>query len=368
MIETFSASLFLGTVLGGLLAFVGCAVVFVAALAGWMWALHRTTLWDGGGVGAKILRPASFVLVVLGSGALYLKWLSSMTHEEIDSVRLMHVGDQRILQVSLTWQNKGRGAGGTHSAVEGFTMDGELMGRRSTSASVWRPRMTRVGTVKGADVLHGEDELVIVDPVTHQTLVDVTDVLDDAFGAEHYRISDVVLPAVMIEHEDGRVEPFDLASLVPTAVETGEIIPIVGDSACWAEGANDERGFYGKPHEDGGLLRARLLQQPRHSRSAEPCVLDLGQPVWLALHRSTAFGADGTHLLSALPVASPDAPLWTTDLEPALGWMGTERYEIYSPHVRGDVLCMWLVRELRSVSEVCVSTSKGELRSAVVVF
>jgi hypothetical protein len=370
MIDTFSASLFLDSWLGIGFSMLGFLAVFAGGLAAWAWISNRTQLLEREGLAFKILRPLSFVVVVFGAGAGYFAWLSSLMHGEIQSVLLQHVGSERIVQVSFTWRGGGRSHSMLHSGVEAFTLDGESLGSRRTTGDLGGQGMAHEGQVRGADVLRGQGELLLVDPVTHRTLVEVDRALDEAFGgSDQYRIESVSPPYVVVQLEDGRTERFDMTPLVPEAVE----VPspggsVVGSESCWAESLRDGVGFYGKPYASEALLRASLLQHPVRQQSAEFCVVDVGQPVWLALHRSTAFGDDGAHLLSALPVGSPDQPLWTTDLEPALGWWGTERYEIFSPKVRGSELCLWLVRERLSLSEVCVGVERGELRSAAVVF
>jgi hypothetical protein len=180
---------------------------------------------------------------------------------------------------------------------------------------------------------------------------------------------------VEVQLRDGTTSRLDLKALLPPApldppLQGGdaEREQLVGPSACRAENVREGSVSQGSSLQGHRLLRARVVHRPAPSGPASPCVLDAGGPVVLALHRSTAFGADGAHLLSALPASTPDPPRWTADLGPALGAFGAERYAVYAPDVRGDALCFWLVRAQRSLSEVCVARADGELRSARVVF
>jgi hypothetical protein len=372
MIESFSAMLFLdstlGSVLAGLLWLASLAVGFVA----WAKLSHLLRLDARAGLLFKGLRFVTFALLVFGAGLACGLGLFSLPHGKIQTVSVQHANGARVLQVTFTRRGSGRGSFFvTHTSVKAFTLEGKILGGRTTSSKPGQPGMQRVGQVGGADVLYREGEVLLVDPLTHQTLAKVHAALDDAFGASEYRIQGVVPPHVEVQRKDGRLERFDMTPLVPTGAVTlsaGASMLVVGPIACWSENAREGAGFYGKSFEAHGLLRARLLQSPVRSQNATPCEVDVGQPAWLALHRSTAFGDDGAHLLSALPVATPDQPQWTTDLGPALGSLGMERYEIYSPEQRDDALCLWLVRSQQSLSEVCVGRKQGELRSARVVF
>lgn len=115
---------------------------------------------------------------------------------------------------------------------------------------------------------------------------------------------------------------------------------------------------------DRGSTRRLVAQWIRTSTVPVPCRFDLEGPAHLGIEPSDGVG--GGLRLSGV-AAESGSRLFSVDLTPAVGGVPSEKVELLDPRWLGDKLCLWLVRDRRALSEVCVKPRDGELLSARVI-
>jgi hypothetical protein len=272
--------------------------------------------------------------------------------------------------VRATFSHQGSKSSSVSQRVYG--MDGALLGSRSRGGSQWYKVEGEVG---GALLIRDDEDLLLIDRYTLEDIADVGDMLDDAYGEGQYKLQRVTAEGVEVLRKSGQVEAFDLARSpegahgAPTVTAWSPTHP----DRC-ATDALDYRDDHKAALRDlakaSGLLRPRVVNSPTTSSNALPCLFEVkGQQAALVLCRSTAFGDDGGFALAAVAPGSPQPPLWTVDLSPAVGPYEVKALRLLDVRQpEPSALCLWMVRSERSMSEVCLDAATGALQQAKVIF
>lgn len=358
-IEHFSANLEAASS-QGTTAMIGFGLLFAG------FVLAALFFYAPGRIGAlpRGLRLVLSVLISLGPVTAYLSLAQRATWGTASALWLEERDGERLVTAYFSTV---RPRAPDLETMHVFTVAGAHLGGAS-----WKGART-LGTVGGALVVDRGGELELVDRRSRKTVVKVHESLVRAFGKGQFELQGMEGDRVRLLLKDGRREVFELVSMLPEPLRAA--VP----TALWLN-SPDRCGTDPQRYRDGHkghlkalerrakLLRPRFIHAPQTSSLATACTYPLAKPAILAIHRSTAFGEDGAFLLSALPVDAPEAALWTTDLTPAIGPEPLREVRVFHPELRGESLCFWLLRERRSLSEVCLAAADGALRSAQVVF
>ncbi len=356
--ETFSRNLFFSSGPGSALMAFSFFAILAGSIALYVFVSERLQLKQRRGLTGK-LEPLLFISCVFGPSALWLAF-GPDSYGEAQRVVVDERGAAQVVRATFSTRGK---YGQEFLKTMTFTTDGERLGSRNLTNSALRPGPRVIGRLDGVEVVQRGDELFLGDPQTLRTLVAVHPVLDERYGRGGYRVTRFEAPALVIELKDGRVVNEDLTPLLPPGLPLAEGAEyLLSNEVVCATADRPERDAL---LERAGLLRPRAVLAPFRSG---PCSFPVGDAqVMLVLHRSTAFGDDGEHLLSAVNLDG-FAPLWSVPLAPALGSYSGEEIVIYAPAPQETALCFWLLRGRRSLSRVCVEGVTGAMRSSAVVF
>jgi hypothetical protein len=337
---------------------VAC-IIGAVALGAWIMSLKRHLhRW--------LLAPL-VPLVIFGP----LFWMGSAglfgEGGKVEQMILEDVDGERLITATFVRHGKQ-----TTTSTKVFKVTGEVLGRESRRGS--GPQV--LGEVGGAVIVRDGESVRALDRRTRAPVFDLLEVLDRAYGAKQYQIKAFKDAGVEVLRKDGRTELFDLRAALPAALR--DVQPTRRVNLDHADLCGTDPLHYKDGHKEGlrdlakatALLRPRVVHAPRTSSLARPCGYEVGDvKAALLLHRDTAFGDDGAFSLSAARLDQPSALLWTTDLSPAVGPDALTELQLLDVRRADDgALCLWMLRQQLSLSEVCLDADTGALRSAQVVF
>lgn len=362
MIQTFSWGLFTHSALGVVAVLASVAAIVIGALLALKPLAKLTRFDERAAFAQKLMSAMSFVSII----ALVLLWLIKGPlgfGGEFTSFSVRGHGESQDVRVVQFFYGKS----GRQDHLYVFNSEGERLGHENRSYSIFaggRFKTVWVGE-RGVELVHRGESYVFVDGDTRAPLNALNALLDARLKGASYRVDTIKDGIVEVEHSDGRRESFVLDELAP---KRAAALPGV-QPGLWRATPPCEVRISTKKEKEGERVGA-LLRAVAFTLNGRPdarvCTIS---GLTLFVHRSTAFG-EGDYLLSAF---SEGKLRWTTPLAPFLGGgllapLGASLRFVGPEQVGADKLCMWLIRDKRSLTRMCVGSEDGKALSAKVIF